>query len=156
MCEKEELLRRLFVELSVDESRLLDEDDDTIGDRLEQEFGWLEQSGVFLEQYRISDEDDVDDWARYINYLFEWAFEHSYEEDTTMSPYSYAQWEAFGIVNLMLSTDRLDREEVNEHIHDVVVYQKTSGMSFRDIYKKTLDDVTWAMTELKLVRKAKE
>lgn len=156
MCEKEELLRRLFVELSVDETRLLDENCDTIGERLEQEFGWLEQSGIFLKQYLIGDEDDVDAWTLYINYLFEWAFDHSYEEDTTISPYSYAQWEAFGIVNLILMTDRLDREEVDEHIHDVIVYQKTSGMSFRDIYRKTLSDEEWAVTELKLVQKVKE
>ena len=60
---------------------------------LEKEFGWLEQSGISLKEWVSTDEPDESQWARYINYLIKWAFDHRYEELCNgMSPYSYDDW----------------------------------------------------------------
>ena len=66
--------------------------DATPGDYLEREFERLEQRGISLKNWLISDEDDVLRWARYIDYLVEWVFEHSGEELDKMSPASYDEW----------------------------------------------------------------
>ena len=87
-------MRRVFAELSIDEERLIDNDDEKFDARLEEEFGWLEQSGVFFKQLLIGDEEDEEDWARYVNYLFEWAVEHSNVEEASMHPQTYKQWKA--------------------------------------------------------------
>lgn len=62
------------------------------GEYLEKEFGWLEQSGIKLKDWLITDDDDELRWARYITYLIEWAFEHSGEEFDGMSPACYNEW----------------------------------------------------------------
>lgn len=69
-------------------------DEATPGDYLEREFGWLEQSGISLEDWMIMDENDELKWARYINYLVKWAFDHHCEEFEDMSPASYKEWVA--------------------------------------------------------------
>lgn len=66
--------------------------DMTPGDYLEKEFGWLEQSGITLEQWLITDYDDEVRWARYINYLIDWALSYSSEEFDGMSPACYDEW----------------------------------------------------------------
>ena len=85
--------RKIFAVIEVDEERaekLMT--DATPGDYLEREFERLEQRGISLKNWLISDEDDVLRWARYIDYLVEWAFEHSGEEFDKMSPGSYDEW----------------------------------------------------------------
>jgi hypothetical protein len=62
------------------------------GEFLEREFGWLNESGIFLKEYLITDNDDEVRWSRYINYLIEWAMEHSSIEYDGMSPVCYDEW----------------------------------------------------------------
>lgn len=50
-------MRKVIVMLEVDDDRAVADDMGTI-EYLEREFGWLEQSGVFLQNARILDDDD--------------------------------------------------------------------------------------------------
>ena len=83
--------RKIFAVIEVDDDKAIAEDLGT-GEYLEREFGWLEQSGITLRQWLLSDEDDVQKWARYIDYLIEWALAHTGEEYTGMYPASYDYW----------------------------------------------------------------
>ena len=51
-------MRKLVLLVDVDESFAIEEDIGTI-DYLEREFGWLNDSGIYLDQARIVDEDDI-------------------------------------------------------------------------------------------------
>ena len=53
-------MRKLLLLVEVDENFPINEDIGTI-DYLEQEFGWLNDSGIYLDQARIVDEDDIED-----------------------------------------------------------------------------------------------
>jgi hypothetical protein len=50
-------MRTVIAMLEIDDDRAIAEDMGTI-DYLKREFGWLEQSGVFLQNARILDNDD--------------------------------------------------------------------------------------------------
>lgn len=50
-------MRKVIAMLKVDDDRAIEENSGTI-EYLEREFGWLEQSGVFLQNARILDDDD--------------------------------------------------------------------------------------------------
>ena len=54
--------------------------------------GWLEGSGIFLRDALITDDDDESKWARYINYLINWAHDHSGEDSKGMSPVCFDEW----------------------------------------------------------------
>ena len=60
------------------------------GAYLEQEFGWINDSGIYLRDYITTDENDR--WSKYINYLIKWAMEHSGAEYDGMSPACYDEW----------------------------------------------------------------
>lgn len=53
-------MRNVIVMLEVDDDKAIAEDLGTI-EYLERECGWLEQSGIFLQNARILDEDDKED-----------------------------------------------------------------------------------------------
>ena len=53
-------MRKLLLLVDIDENFPINEDMGTI-DYLEQEFGWLNDSGIYLDQARIVDEDDIED-----------------------------------------------------------------------------------------------
>ena len=53
-------MRKLILLVDVDESFAIEKDIGTI-DYLEREFGWLNDSGIYLDQARIVDEDDAED-----------------------------------------------------------------------------------------------
>lgn len=53
-------MRKLILLVDVDENFAIEEDMGTI-DYLEREFGWLSDSGIYLDQARIVDEDDIED-----------------------------------------------------------------------------------------------
>lgn len=65
-------MRKVIVMLEVDDDKAIAEDLGTI-EYIEREFGWLEQSGIFLEIARILDEDDKEDAnaIELINKIFE-------------------------------------------------------------------------------------
>jgi hypothetical protein len=50
-------MRKIVAVIEVDDARAIAEDMGTI-DYLEREFGWLEQSGIILENARVLDDDD--------------------------------------------------------------------------------------------------
>ena len=50
-------MRKIIAIIEVDDDKAIEEDLGTI-DYLEREFGWLKESGIFLEDARILDEDD--------------------------------------------------------------------------------------------------
>ena len=50
-------MRKIIAIIEVDDDKAIEEDLGTI-DYLEREFGWLNESGIFLEDARILDEDD--------------------------------------------------------------------------------------------------
>lgn len=53
-------MRKLILLVDIDENFAIEEDIGTI-DYLEREFGWLNDSGIYLNQARIIDEDDIED-----------------------------------------------------------------------------------------------
>ena len=53
-------MRKVIAMIEVDDDRAIAENMGTL-DYLEREFGWLEQSGVVLQNARILDEDDLCD-----------------------------------------------------------------------------------------------
>ena len=83
--------RKVFAIIEVDDNKAIAEDKGT-GEYLEKEFARLEQSGIDLKHWLIADDDDTERWARYINYLIEWALAHSSEEYDGMSPACYDEW----------------------------------------------------------------
>lgn len=85
--------RKIFAIISVDDDKAIEEGKGT-GEYLEREFGWLEQSGISLNEWLLAEEDSEDMWERYMNYLFKWAFEHSGDEETAESPLSFNVWKA--------------------------------------------------------------
>ena len=58
------------------------------GEYLEQEFGWLQQSGFKLSDWALVDHDVL--WEQYLRYLVKWAIEHSAEICT--GPLSFCEW----------------------------------------------------------------
>ncbi len=85
--------RQIAVIIDLDEEKAEELKSDTApGEYIEKEFGWLEQSGISLVEWLITDHDDECEWARYINYLISWAFENSYTEDTNISPLQFEEW----------------------------------------------------------------
>lgn len=66
-------------------------EDESIGtmDYIEQEFGWLEASGIKLQNAVIADADVI--WEGYLLYLAEWIMNHQ-ENDKDESPESYSEW----------------------------------------------------------------
>ena len=60
------------------------------GDFLEREFGWLEQSGISLDNWALVDYDVR--WEQYLKYLVRWAIDHGGDEYEGMSPASYDEW----------------------------------------------------------------
>lgn len=50
-------MRKIIAIIAVDDDKAISEDLGTI-EYLEREFGWLNESGIFLEDARILDEDD--------------------------------------------------------------------------------------------------
>ena len=82
--------RKIYAEIEVEEECLPEEISPT--EYLENEFGWLEQSGISLQNCIISDEDDAVRWGRYIDYLINWAITHYSDEYDGMSPAGYDEW----------------------------------------------------------------
>lgn len=58
------------------------------GEFLEQEFGWLEQSNIVLENWALVDTDVQ--WEQYLRYLVQWAISHT--DDIGESPMYYRDW----------------------------------------------------------------
>ena len=68
--------RTIYAKLTVDENRAIEEDMGTLS-YLEREAGWMEESGIYLDEAFISDYDSTEVWDRYIDYVMAWAFKNS-------------------------------------------------------------------------------
>ena len=86
--------RQIFAIITVDDEKAFEENDMGPVEYAEREFGWLEQSGIGLEEMIMAESDSSSIWERYINYLLGWAFEHSDDEETTESPLPFNVWKA--------------------------------------------------------------
>ncbi len=130
--------RKVFVELSVDENVAIRNaetngisSDGTI-DYLEHEFGWLEQSGIELKQAMISDEDDTEDWGRYIDYVISWGFEHCIDTGAEYPKImTYKEWK---YNNGSLTNGDKIREMSDEELAEWINKQITDFAELVDIY----------------------
>lgn len=86
--------RKVYVEMTIEEPCDLEEGEPTIVDALENESGFMENSGVTVENFFISDEDDEEPWCQYISYLMNWCLRHTNPELRYKhnNPMSYEQW----------------------------------------------------------------
>lgn len=85
--------RKILAIVEIDEEQAQELDENYApGEYFEREFGWLNQSGISLRDWLVSDYDDVERWARYIDYLIEWAFYHSDSMYADSSPACYDEW----------------------------------------------------------------
>lgn len=84
--------RKIVAIIGVDDDTAFEKIDDGPVSYLEKEFGWLEQSNIFLKDCFISDDDEDDKWKAYLNYLVEWAFNHQGDEFEGMTPACYDEF----------------------------------------------------------------
>ena len=59
---------------------------------LRREFGWMEQSGIRIENAFIANDNDSEDWVRYINYIMSWTFNHSCDDNHFARVMTYNEW----------------------------------------------------------------
>ena len=83
-------MTKVYAEFDVDDDRLIDNDDETLSERFEEECGWVEQSGMILKNKLVVDEND--DWYRYLRYLVDWAMKSQNLVTKTDSPLSYKEF----------------------------------------------------------------
>lgn len=91
--------REFIAIIGFDEEKIADYSKNNCGgadiapiDFLEMEFGWMEQSGVTLENCALIDFDVQ--WEQYLRYLVDWAITHSSDDEIGKSPMSYKAWAA--------------------------------------------------------------
>lgn len=84
--------RKIVAIVSVDDDTAFEKIDDGPVSYLEKEFGWLEESNIFLRDCFIADDDEDDKWQAYLNYLVDWAFNHQGEAFAGMTPASYKEF----------------------------------------------------------------
>lgn len=85
--------REFIAIIGLDEEKMITysgNNDVSPGDFLEQEFGWMEQSGITLENWALIDFDVQ--WEQYLRYLVDWAISHSSDDEIGKSPMSYKVW----------------------------------------------------------------
>lgn len=83
-------MTKVYAEFDVDESFLIDNDDETLSERIDEECGWIEQSRMFLKNKLIVDEND--DWHRYLRYLVDWAMKSQNLVTKTDGPMPYKEF----------------------------------------------------------------
>ena len=86
-------MRRIVALIDADEDMLLEHHpEDGVGVAFEAEMGWVNDSGIHVVAWAISDADDTEVYARYLHYLFHWTMDHAENFDTLDSPMSFEQW----------------------------------------------------------------
>jgi len=83
--------RRFFAEIIVDDTNAFEENGIGPCEYLEREFGWLQESGISLENAIIADDDEDSMWMRYLHHLIEWAMEKLNSEE----PENPLLWEQY-------------------------------------------------------------
>ena len=95
MCESTKIenedIRKLYVEIELDSNKA---EKAGVGEieYLEQELGWLKDSGIKFNNAFIADDDEDDPYAAYINYVTDWCFKHSGDEVVRKPLLSYYDW----------------------------------------------------------------
>lgn len=84
-------MRTFFVAVDLDDNCITDENL-APADYLECEFGWLNDSGIYLNEFVFAEADSDYKWERYINYLSNWIFNNSDRGDDPCSPLTYQEW----------------------------------------------------------------
>ncbi len=84
--------RTIVAIIEVDDDTAFEKIDDGPVTYLEKEFGCLKQSGIFLKDCFIADDDENDKWWAYLSYLVEWAFNHRGDEFAGIAPACYDEW----------------------------------------------------------------
>lgn len=123
-----ESIRKLYVELEVDDSKAVQKDLGTI-EYLEQEFGWLKDSGIKLNSAFIADDDEDEPYTAYINYVTDWCFNHSGDDVVRKPLLSYYDWATDYYKNLNKKYDvKLDTPwcVANSLINDIGVAPNTT------------------------------
>lgn len=82
--------RTIYAKLTVNENRAIEEDMSTLS-YLEREAGWMEESGIYIDEAFISDYDSTEVWDRYIDYVTAWAFKNSTQK-TEEKIMTFDQW----------------------------------------------------------------
>ena len=82
--------RTVIAYFTVDEDRAIAELGDGPVSYMEHEAAWLEESGIFLTEAAIADEDAEDPKEAYLVYLARFCFEHFSDGDA--HPMSYEEW----------------------------------------------------------------
>lgn len=87
-------MRRIIAFIDADEEKLLEyHPDDGVGVAFEEEMGRVQQRGIHVDEWAISDADDTNLYARYLHYLFHWTMNHAENFDVFNSPMDYVQWQ---------------------------------------------------------------
>ena len=68
--------RTVYAKFSIDETEAIEKDTGTL-DYFEREAGWMNESGIYLQEAMISDYDSTEVWDRYIDYVLAWAFKNN-------------------------------------------------------------------------------
>ncbi len=90
-------MTKIYAVFEVDEERLVDNDDETVAGRFEEECGWLDQSGAFVRNVMVSDEKD--DWHRYLAYLIDWAMMRADLGTKNETPMNYHEFLHSGVTS---------------------------------------------------------
>lgn len=107
--------RTILAYLTVDEDRAFEGSDGPIS-YLEREAGWMEQSGIHLEDAAILDDDAEDPKERYLIYLARFAFEHLSDGD--VYPMTFREWMGNETsVSMIGRTALFDTHEVDSQLN---------------------------------------
>lgn len=82
-------MRKVYAELGVNEGGV--EESGTL-DFVESWIARLSPNKIVLRDAIVSDEDDTDDWWRYIDYVIAWGFAHHADEDCSAEIMTYSAW----------------------------------------------------------------
>lgn len=82
--------RTVYAKFSIDETEAIEKDIGTL-DYFEREAGWMNESGIYLQEAMISDYDSTEVWDRYIDYVLAWAFKYSTQK-TEEEIMTFDQW----------------------------------------------------------------
>ena len=84
-------MTKVFAEFEDVKDREHGLDTENLNDYFQQESGWLEESGLFLNKSVAVNASDGY-WGEYIAYLITWAIEHKDDAFRGMSPVCFDEW----------------------------------------------------------------
>ena len=92
-------MREFIAKIVIDEENHVADIDKAggVGDYLESEMGWVSDSGIFVDQWFINDDDEDDLKYRYRNYVANWCLDTYFDDESEgcTSPMSFEAWKYF-------------------------------------------------------------